>query len=65
MNIQDAVSVYSSDPTYENICNDAFNPPLKLICDRNTKRMFLINGASADLTMDHMLSEAWYVVRNQ
>lgn len=65
MNIQEAISVYSSDSTYENICNDAFNPPLKLICDRNTQRIYLINGANAELTIPHMMSDSWYVIRNQ
>jgi hypothetical protein len=65
MNISEAIAIYTSDETYENICNDSFPIPVKLICDRNTKRVYLLNGMSAELGMNELASEDWYVVRNQ
>lgn len=65
MNIQDAISIYLSDPTYENICNDSFPVPVKLICDRNTGRLYYINGYRAELKIEELLSDAWYVIRNE
>jgi hypothetical protein len=63
MNIQEAVSVYLSDDSYENICNDIFN--VKLICDRNTKRVYTISGQQFESNIEHMMSDDWYVIRNQ
>jgi len=62
MNIQDAVTVYLSDDSYENICNDTFS--LKLIADRNTKRTYLLNGHPFEATVEHITSEDWYVIKN-
>jgi hypothetical protein len=63
MNLSEAMVVYMSDDTYENLCNDTLS--LKLICDRGTKRVYKIDGASVDFSMEMLASEAWYVVRNQ
>jgi hypothetical protein len=63
MNIQEAVTVYLSDDSYENICNDTFN--VKLICDRNTKRVYTISGQQFESNIEHMMSDDWYVIRNQ
>ncbi len=65
MNIQEAIAVYNSDETYENICNDEFTPPIKLICDRNTKRVFSSNGNYFDMQIEHLMSDGWYVIKNQ
>lgn len=65
MNIQEAIALYVSDLTYENICNDSFTTPVKLICDRNTKRVYMLNGHNANLGMEELMSEGWYVIRNQ
>jgi len=65
MNFSEAMNVYLSDSTYENVCNDSFEPKIKLIGDRGTKRFYRIDGTSIELTIDQIVSDAWYVVRNQ
>lgn len=61
MNLSEAMQVYLSDETYENLVLGT----TKLICDRGTKRIYLINGTSAELTIDQIASDDWTVVRNQ
>jgi hypothetical protein len=65
MNIQEAVKEYLNDETCENICNDSFDPPLKLIGDRGTRRLYHSNGINFHVTMGHLASNGWYLVRNQ
>jgi hypothetical protein len=63
MNLSEAMAVYTSDETYENLCNDTLS--LKLICDRGTKRVYKIDGTGVDFNMKMLASEDWYVIRNQ
>ena len=65
MNFSEAIAVYLSESTYENVCNDSFEPKIKLIFDRGTKRIYTSDGGQFVSTIDNMASEAWYVVRNQ
>jgi hypothetical protein len=65
MNFSEAMSVYLSDDTYENVCNDSFPTAIKLIGDRGTKRFFKSDGTSIELTIDQIVDEGWYVLRNQ
>jgi hypothetical protein len=63
MNLSEAMAVYTSDETYENLCNDTLS--LKLICDRRTKRVYKIDGTGIDFNMEMLASDDWYVIRNQ
>lgn len=63
MNIQEAVTIYLSDASYENICNDTLK--IKLICDRNTKRLYTLSGMQLESNIEHMLSNDWYVIKNK